>query len=293
VSRFDEFVLIDDLRSQRLNSLFDLPQSQKFSLVQDDVRTTNLEQVLESAEAVVHLAALTDAESSALRPQETLDNNLGSTVKLIKACVATDTRLVFPSTTSVYGAQDGVVSEVLVDSELNPQSPYAESKVLEERAIQELAEKGRLEATVFRFGTIFGTSPGMRFHTAVNKFCWQARFGTPLTVWRTAMNQLRPYLAIEDSVHAIDLALSDPGSFGGITNVVTDNFSVKDVVSAIQIFVPSLEVQLVDSPIMNQLSYNVSNKKSMECGITYAGNLEAGVEQTLGMLGVVSAQQAK
>lgn len=289
VSGYEEIILIDDLRSQRLNSLFDLPSSRKFSLIQADVRKTELERVLEKAEAVVHLAALTDAEASALRPEETLENNLGATEKLIQACVATGTRLVFPSTTSVYGAHDGVVSERLAESALNPQSPYAESKVLEERAIQRFVENGLLQATVFRFGTIFGTSPGMRFHTAVNKFCWQARFGLPLTVWRTAMHQLRPYLAIEDSVHAICLALRSPNRFQGVTNVVTNNFSVKEVVSAIQAIVPNVEVQLVDSRIMNQLSYNVSNQKSVESGMRYAGDMKDGVRQTLELLGVLAA----
>lgn len=292
VGSFDEIVLIDDLRSQRVNSLFDLPDPHKFSLVQADVRQAPLDQLLKNAEAVVHLAAVTDAESSAHRAQETLENNFGGTEKIIEACLATDTRLIFPSTTSVYGEQEGVVSEDLADVELNPQSPYAESKVLEEQAIQTSVEKSRLKATVFRFGTIFGTSPGIRFHTAVNRFCWQARFGIPLTVWRTAMQQVRPYLAIEDSVNAIHLALSEPNRFNGVTNIVTSNYSVEDVVSAIRSYVPDLEIELVDSPIMNQLSYNVSNQKSVDCGMKYAGNLDLGIRQTLGLLGVVKAMES-
>ena len=42
---------------------------------------------------------------------------------------------------------------------------------------------------ILRFGTIYGVSSGMRFHTAVNKFCYQAAFNKPLTVWKTALNQ--------------------------------------------------------------------------------------------------------
>ena len=40
----------------------------------------------------------------------------------------------------------------------------------------------------------------MRFHTAVNKFCWQATMGQPISVWTTAYDQKRPYLDIEDDV---------------------------------------------------------------------------------------------
>jgi nucleoside-diphosphate-sugar epimerase len=43
----------------------------------------------------------------------------------------------------------------------------------------------------------------MRFHTAINKFCWQAVMGKPLTVWATAKNQERPYLALSDAIRAI------------------------------------------------------------------------------------------
>ena len=57
------------------------------------------------------------------------------------------------------------------------------------------AKKG-LKGVSCRFGTIFGASPGMRFHTAVNKFCWQAVMGQPITVWSTAYDQKRPYLEV-------------------------------------------------------------------------------------------------
>ena len=40
---------------------------------------------------------------------------------------------------------------------------------------------------------------------------------------------------------------------GGIYNVVTENFTVKDIVGAIQEFVPNFRMKYVDSKIMNQL----------------------------------------
>ena len=66
-----------------------------------------------------------------------------------------------------------------------------------------MREKAGLRFITCRFGTIFGTSIGMRFHTAVNKFCWQAVIGQPITVWRTALHQYRPYLDLKDAVKAI------------------------------------------------------------------------------------------
>ena len=63
---------------------------------------------------------------------------------------------------------------------------------------------------VLRLGTIFGPSPGMRFHTAVNKFIFYAVTGRPLTVWSDAVALVRPYLALEDAVAAIEFILDRP-----------------------------------------------------------------------------------
>ena len=46
-------------------------------------------------------------------------------------------------------------------------------------------------------------------------------------------------------------------------------------------YLPEINVSFVDSPIMNQLSYEVSNKKSKELGLAYQGDLEAGIMATL------------
>src|ERR1700704_5984440 len=65
-----------------------------------------------------------------------------------------------------------------------------------------------LRCVIFRFGTIAGASIGMRFHTAVNKFAWQACLGIPITVWRTALHQKRPYLSLRDAVRALAFVLA-------------------------------------------------------------------------------------
>ena len=49
----------------------------------------------------------------------------------------------------------------------------------------------------FRFGTISGVSKGIRFHTAVNKFCFNAAISENINVYKTALNQYRPYLTLK------------------------------------------------------------------------------------------------
>ena len=135
-----------------------------------------------------------------------------------------------------------------------------------------------------RLGTIFGTSNGMRFHTAVNKFCWQAVNGAPISVWETAYNQKRPYLDLADAVDAISFVISQKLFDGQVYNVVTGNHTVKDVVNAIKQHLPATEVEFVKAKIMNQLSYEVLNKKLENKNFKVKGNLENGIAQTLNLL---------
>lgn len=278
-----EFVLIDDLSAQRYVSLFDLPASARYRFVEGDVASMNLEPLLADAWAVVHLAAITDATSSFDNRETVEHNNFGTTQRVAEACAEAGSRLIHLSSTSVYGSQAAKVDETCAEDELKPQSPYAETKLREERLVLEMAQGG-LRAVSCRFGTIFGTSPGMRFHTAVNKFCWQAVMGMPLTVWRTAYEQRRPYLDLEDAIRAVAHFLEQDQFDGRIYNVVTQNATVREVVDHIRTHIPDLNVSFVNTQIMNQLSYDVENARMAEAGFRFEGDLGQGIAETVALL---------
>ncbi|MDP2599045.1 MAG: SDR family oxidoreductase [Candidatus Liptonbacteria bacterium] len=277
-------VILDNLLTQRYSSLFDLPSDIKYEFHEDDIRTADFAKYLKEVDAVIHLAAITDAPSSKDKPEETFDVNLGGTKRLADACLAAKVPLLFPSTTSVYGSQADLVDET--STELKPQSPYADSKIQAEEYLRGQKSNG-LRFVICRFGTIFGYSIGMRFHTAVNKFTWQAVNGTPLTVWKTAWKQKRPYLDLADCVKAISLILEKDLFDGEIYNILTSNFTVENIVTAIKKFVPDLAVSYVDSAIMNQLSYEVSDAKFRALGFVPSGDLEKGIEATVHKLRAV------
>ncbi|MDR1475613.1 MAG: SDR family oxidoreductase [Holosporales bacterium] len=276
-----EIIIVDNLSTQRYCSLFGLPTNAKYRFLQADVRKAKWEDILPEANCLVHLAAMTDAAGTADKPDLVYDNNFGGTSAVAKACLQYGVPLVFPSSTSVYGSQNSVVDETC--EELQPQSPYANSKIAEENFIKDLVAKG-LRACVCRFGTIYGKSIGMRFHTAVNKFCWQAVMHQPITVWRTAMDQKRPYLALDDACNAIAYAIKLNLFYGSVYNIVTENHTVRGVVETIREFVSDFSLEYVDHKIMNQLSYEVSAAKFQGVGFSFTGNLKAGIEGTVNIL---------
>jgi len=282
---FEEVRLIDNMLTQRFASLFNLPNDVNFKFFEDDILKADLCVLLDDVDCVVHLAAITDAASSFERRDEIEKVNYDGTKQMAEACISSGAKLLFPSTTSVYGSQSEQVDETCPIEDLQPQSPYAEYKLKSEKMLERMGKNRGLQFVTCRLGTIFGTSIGMRFHTAVNKFCWQAVMGQPLTVWKTAMDQKRPYLGVNDAVRAIKFVIKKELFDGDIYNIVSSNNTVRVIVNSIREFVQDLDVELVDSEIMNQLSYNVLNNKFTSIGFSFRDDLNKEVKDTLKLLG--------
>ncbi|NPU86170.1 MAG: SDR family oxidoreductase [Syntrophaceae bacterium] len=279
-----EILMVDNLKTNRYCSLFNLPREGRYRFLEADVLSADLPAVFAGADVVIHLAAVTDAAASFSNPEEVERVNYRGTVMVAKASLAAGCSLIHMSSTSVYGTQAQVVDEDCSPEELQPQSPYAEAKLKEEAVLRELGNSGSLRFITLRNGTICGISPGMRFHTAVNKFCWQAVTGRPITVWRTALHQKRPYLCLSDAAEAIVYVIRHNLFDGKIYNVLTDNLTVQQIIHYIERDIPHTRIEYVDSPIMNQLSYEVSSARFCALGFAFSGKPEESIRDTISML---------
>lgn len=276
-----EVVILDNLESRRYNSLFDLPKGFKFRFIRDDVTTADFPKYLSGIDIVVHLAASPYKQDNHKIQEQEKRVNFRGTKQVADGCLKSGAKLLFPSTTSIYGSKASRIDETC--KELKPQSPNAESKLNSEKYLARLGEKG-LQYTVCRFGTIYGYSVGMRFDTAVNKFIWQAVNGELLTVWKTAWNQKRPYLYLDDCTRAINFIIEKDLFNGQVYNVLTENITVKDVVKTIKKLIPSLKMTYVDSPLMNQLSYKVDDQKFRSLGFKPQGKIKIGIKSLVDQL---------
>jgi len=266
-----KFYLIDDLRTQRYLSLINLPKNSKFKFYDQPISKNLINKLIKKIDVVIHLAATTDAASSFGKLNIVKKNNFENTKLISDACVAHKKKIIFISSTSVYGSADKIMYE---DNEnLNPQSPYADIKIKEEKYIEKLNKQKKLKSLILRFGTIVGFSYGMRFHTAVNKFCYQASVGQPLTVWKTSLNQKRPYLGLNDASRSIEFFLKINKFDGKKYNILSKNLSVKDIIDTIRLK-KKLKIKMVTNKIMNQLTYTVSTHKINEMNFNFKDNLQ-------------------
>jgi nucleoside-diphosphate-sugar epimerase len=279
-----EIIMVDNMVTQRYCSLFNLPTNAHYKFIEADVLTADLNPIVKDADVVFQLAALTDAAGSFKNKDAVENNNFNATVKVAQACSENKCRMIHLSSTSVYGTQKEVVDENCTEDELKPQSPYAHTKLKEERYLQELGAANKLRFVTCRFGTICGISQGMRFHTAINKFCWQAVMGQPITVWRTALHQKRPYLTLEDAMNAFAFIIKNDLFDGNIYNVLTQNMTVHDIIQLIEKHIKEIKIEYVDTEIMNQLSYEVLNNRFRDKGFKFTGSIGNCIDETIKLL---------
>ena len=281
---FERVLLIDNMATQRYPSLFNLPAGVPFDFREADIMTADLGSLFAGYDAVIHLAAITNAAGSFEIQDQVEKVNYDGTIRVAEACLAAKARMVFLSTTSVYGTASEVVDEDCPESDLKPQSPYATSKIKAEKHLARMAAEKGLRFVACRFGTIYGQSIGMRFHTAVNLFTWQAVMGEPITVWRTALDQKRPYLELGDAVRALRFILEKDLFDNRVYNILTDNVTVGQIVEILRKYVPGVSVKLVDSQIMNQLSYTVACERFRAKGFRFEGDMEKEIKASLDLL---------
>jgi len=278
IKKVKEIILIDNFNSQRYSSLFNLKKKLKTFFFNIDVSKPNSLDGFKNVDLIIHCASLTNAENSFSNEKEMFKNNLGCMKNVIDYCIKKKSKLIHLSSTSVYGKQAKIVNED-DDSFLKPQSPYADIKLMEENILKK--NKHKLKFMSFRFGTIAGISPGMRFHTAINKFCFNAAIDQKIMIYKTAYNQYRPYLSIKDAFKVFKFCIEKNMFKNDVFNALSQNLTVKQVVGMIRKYKKNAKIKFVNAKIMNQLSYHVDNKKLNNLGLKLNSNIERDIKETL------------
>ena len=237
------------------------------NFVYGDIRDKDkLLSVFNKNDAVIWLAALVGDGACSINPELTFEINSES-VKFLAENFKK--RIVFLSTCSVYGAQDGILDET---SSINPLSEYASSKVQAEDYLQ------NSDAIIFRLGTLFGISDEfsrIRLDLVVNILVTKALTEGKLTVF--GGEQWRPLLHVNDVANAINHTLED--GVKGIFNLHYKNFKIIDIANEIIKKVPSAIIETTPMKFQDARNYQVSSKKLFDTtGFKAEIDLMTGIE---------------
>ena len=238
------------------------------NFVYGDVRDqSKLLKLFKNHDAVIWLAALVGDGACAINPELTFEINSDS-VKFLAENFKK--RIVFLSTCSVYGAQDGLLNE---DSSINPLSEYASSKVQAEEYL-----KGS-NSIIFRLGTLFGISDEfsrIRLDLVVNILVTKALTEGKLTVF--GGEQWRPLLHVNDVANAIEQTIDSETN--GIFNLHYKNFKIIDIAEAIVNKVDSAIIETTPMKFQDARNYQVSSEKWLsETGFKAEIDLNTGINE--------------
>ena len=243
------------------------------NFVYGDIRDKNkLLSVLNKNDAVIWLAALVGDGACSINPELTFEINSES-VKFLAENFKK--RIVFLSTCSVYGAQDGMLDET---SSINPLSEYASSKVQAEEYLQ------NSDAIIFRLGTLFGISDEfsrIRLDLVVNILVTKALTEGKLTVF--GGEQWRPLLHVNDVANAINHTLEDRVT--GIFNLHYKNFKIIDIANEIIQKVPSAIIETTPMKFQDARNYQVSSEKLFNStGFKAEVDLKSGIQEVFDLI---------
>ncbi|HEX6924143.1 MAG TPA: SDR family oxidoreductase [Longimicrobiaceae bacterium] len=228
--------------------------------IRKDIRHIN-EDDLRGVDAVVHLAELSNDPLGQLNPEITYQiNHQGSVALARMAKRAGVARFVYTSSCSVYGAGSGDIKTE--ESETDPQTAYAECKVLVERDVSALADDD-FSPTFLRNATAYGPSPHMRFDLVLNNLsglAWttrEIRMTSDGTPWR-------PLVHVLDICEAIANVLEAPRELvhNEVFNVgdSKENYRVREIAEVVAESFPGCDLSFGSSDGDNR-SYRVSFEK--------------------------------
>ena len=195
-------------------------------------------------------------------------------------------RFIFSSTYSNYGLAENNQA-VTEDSPLNPQSIYAETKIAAEEYLTEQAN-GSTAPLIFRFATLFGTSPRTRFDLIVNQFVLEAYTKRALLIYQRGYS--RSFVHVRDTVRGIIMGLEAPEEKirGQIFNLGTDNgnYSKDEIVALILKRLPETFVQYKDLSFGGDMRDITVSFEKIRRVLNYRVNysVEDGVREVLHLL---------
>jgi len=206
--RIQEVVVFDSLAS---GSPANLAASIRHGLQfrHGDVREYgDVESAVRGVDTIIHLAAVTGADSTHDRRAETFAINRDGTENVLTAAGKFDVdNVVIASSCNNYGR--AASTDIDEETPQNPLNPYAESKIAAEELLAEAVESHGFDGTALRMSTNYGWSPGVRFNLVVNHFVFRGLTDRPLTVYGDGGNW-RPFIHVEDAARAYAHAALEP-----------------------------------------------------------------------------------
>ena len=223
IAHGDEVVVLDNLSTGNRSNIEQLIPNPNFTLIEGSILDTQLvNEVVESVDHVLHLAAAVGVFNIIDKPLESLTTNLRGTENILEASTKHNKEVLIASSSEIYGKNSNVPlheeSDRIVGSPLKSRWSYSEAKAIDESmAIFFHQEKGLTVRIVRLFNTVGPRQVG-HYGMVVPRFVAAALKNEPLTVYGSGA-QSRCFCHVYDAVRGILAIIDSPATVGDAFNI--------------------------------------------------------------------------
>jgi UDP-glucose 4-epimerase len=172
----------------------------------------------DGVDLIFHEAAMVSVPESIAKPSACARVNHGAVVDLVECARREDARLVFASSTAVYGDPEYLPLDETHPKE--PLSPYGVDKLAADQYVRTACDLYDVETVALRYFNVYGPrQAGGEYAGVITAFLEQAASGQPLTVHGSG-KQTRDFVHVSDVVRA-NLAAATTDAVGEAFNVGT------------------------------------------------------------------------
>jgi UDP-glucose 4-epimerase len=217
-----DVLVLDDLSTGRAENIEHLLDAGRVRFVEGSVADRDLvDDCMQQADLCLHLASTVGVQLVVDSPLETLLDHVRGTDVVMAAAARRGRRVVFTSTSEVYGKRSGAMREdadLVIGSPAMSRWSYAIAKCFGEAVAHAYHAEQGAELVVARLFNTVGPRQTGRYGMVLPRFVQQALDGRNVTVYGDG-SQTRCFTHVFDTVRALTLLCENDRAVGNVYNV--------------------------------------------------------------------------
>lgn len=209
VKKNHDVIVIDNMHTGKKENIEEVIDNIEFCKI--DIRNIHeLENKIKDVDGIFHEAALTIVQESFLMEDEYFDVNVKGTENILKIAEKYEIKVVFASSSSVYGNTNDI--PIIEDVDKNPINPYGQTKLESEFLAEKYSKKG-VSIIGLRYFNIFGNGQTGSYAGVITKFLNQLNEKKSPIIFGNGL-QVRDFIFVEDVAEANLAAMMSKINYG-------------------------------------------------------------------------------
>jgi UDP-glucose 4-epimerase len=223
LDRGDRVVLLDNLSTGSMDNIRHLKAHAQLQYHLDGIENRQLvAELVDDADAIVHLAAAVGVKLIVESPVRTIETNVNGTQMILEAAAKKRKLVVTASTSEVYGKSTNIPfredSDLVLGATTKGRWSYAASKALDEFLALSYWKEKKLPVIVVRFFNTVGPRQTGRYGMVLPNFVKSALDNTPISIYGDG-KQSRCFCDVRDTVESLLRLIDTPRSIGEVVNI--------------------------------------------------------------------------